>query len=87
MTMKRHPLLVASQVHPEYTTLPSTLRYLVEKDGIARLWAGITPRAFRIASAVVILQTVRGHLIGFVEGRRDLADPEDAEALFPVIGQ
>ena len=64
------------QAHPEYATLRATLQHLVRQQGLRSLWAGIAPRAFRIACAVIILQTVRSRLIGIVEGLRqdDAAD-------------
>lgn len=76
------------QEHPEYATLRSTLRHLVEKDGIGKLWAGISPRAFRIASAVVILQGVRSKLISLIAGPEAAAvvDASNGEALLPVPG-
>ncbi|EIE26829.1 mitochondrial carrier [Coccomyxa subellipsoidea C-169] len=67
----RQQAFLDSKVHPEYATLRSTLRHLVQTNGVTSLWAGISPRAFRIATAVVILQAMRSKLISVVEGIKD----------------
>lgn len=74
----------ALQVHPEYATLPSTLRHLVQTNGLSSLWAGITPRAFRIATAVVILQALRSKLISVVEGNKGPVLTPDEEILLTL---
>ncbi len=43
----------------------------MQTNGVTSLWAGISPRAFRIATAVVILQAMRSKLISVVEGIKD----------------
>lgn len=72
------------QAHPEYATLRSTLQHLIQQQGLASLWAGIAPRAFRIAGAVLILQTVRSNLISLVEGLRRGDDAPDDLLLLPL---
>ena len=65
-------------VQEEYATLQSTLRHIVRTEGLGSLFAGIAPRAFRIAGAVIILQSVRNSLISLVEGMKaDHAALED----------
>ncbi len=75
---------VHAQANPEYATLRSTLSHLVKTNGLTSLWAGISPRAFRIATAVVILQMLRTKLISIVEGLKSpVLSPED-EALLAM---
>ncbi|KAK9916384.1 hypothetical protein WJX75_002075 [Coccomyxa subellipsoidea] len=75
----RQQAFLDPKVHPEYATLPSTLRHLVQTNGLSSLWAGITPRAFRIATAVVILQALRSKLISVVEGNKGpVLTPDEA---------
>lgn len=64
----RQQAFLDPKVHPEYATMRSSLRHLVQTNGLTSLWAGITPRAFRISTAVVILQMIRTKLISIVEG-------------------
>lgn len=72
------------QVHPEYATLRSSLRHLVQTKGLTSLWAGISPRAFRIATAVVILQMIRTKLISIVEGINSPGLTPEEEALLTL---
>lgn len=60
--------LVSAQA--EYATLQSTMSHIVKAEGLSSLFAGIAPRAVRIAGAVIILQSVRTRLISLVEGMR-----------------
>ena len=75
--------MLITQAHPEYATLRSTLQHLIQQQGLRSLWAGIAPRAFRIACAVMILQTVRSKLITLVGGLKQ-DDAPDGMLLVPT---
>ena len=52
---------------PEYKTVRSTTRHLIESQGITALWAGLLPRLIRLCGATVILQAVRTSMIEYLE--------------------
>ena len=56
--------------HPEYTSIASTARHLIQTQGIASLWTGIAPRLVRLCGATIILQVVRTQMIALIEGSR-----------------
>ena len=59
---------VDTEAQPQYRTIFSTARHLVQSQGVPVLWSGLAPRLFRLCSAFVILQVARSQLIKLMEG-------------------
>eukprot|EP00887_Chlorella_sp_A99_P001559 scaffold8.g1559.t1 len=48
-----------STQYPQYRSTLSTVRHIVQTEGVGMLWAGLLPRSFRIVCAVFILNGTR----------------------------
>lgn len=57
-------------LNPEYKTVLSTTKHIINNDGVGTLFAGLLPRAFRIVCAVFILTGTRNTIIDWVETDR-----------------
>lgn len=57
-----------TQAHPEYANWRTTMRHLIQTQGVSALWSGLLPRGIRVVGACMILQTVRTKLIELAEG-------------------
>ena len=56
--------------HPEYRSMLSTAKHIVQTEGAGTLFAGLLPRAFRIIGAVFILTGTRNTVIEMLEKRK-----------------
>ena len=56
--------------HPEYRSVASTTRHIIQTEGVGKLFSGLVPRATRIVGAVFILTGTRNTALEFLEGRR-----------------
>ena len=63
-----------AQKHTEYASWRTTVRHIVQTQGVAGLWAGLLPRGIRVVGACFILQTVRKQLIELAEGAAERAE-------------
>ena len=56
--------------HPEYRSMLSTTRHIVQTEGVGTLFAGLVPRSLRIVAAVFILNGTRSTLVDLLQQRR-----------------
>ena len=54
-------------LRPEYATALSTLRYILDKEGVAGVFSGMVARSTRIIGATFLLNIVRNKLIDLAE--------------------
>jgi hypothetical protein len=59
--------------YPQYATMTSAARHIVQTEGAGTLFAGLVPRALRIVCAVFILTGTRNALIDKLEASRERA--------------
>ncbi len=71
---RRGTLPGRAQKHPEYANWRTTVRHIVQTQGVAGLFAGLLPRGVRVVGACFILQTVRKQLIELAEGAAERAE-------------
>lgn len=64
--------------NPEYRTIYSTARHIIQEGGVQAMFAGLVPRGFRIIGAVFILNGVKNTAVDFLEKKRS---GETADAL------
>ena len=55
---------------PEYRTALSTLRYILEKEGVPGVFSGMVARSTRIIGATFLLNIVRNKLIDIAEAAK-----------------
>lgn len=71
--------LCSSEEYPQYRSLLSTARYILQTEGVGGFFAGLLPRAFRICGAVIILNSSRSTIVGLIDSRRGQAAAAAAE--------
>lgn len=57
-------------LNPEYRSMYSTARHIVQNEGFMTLFAGILPRGFRIVGAVFILNGTKNTAVQYLEKSR-----------------
>lgn len=62
-----------SATHPQYRSLMSTTRHIVQTEGVGTFFAGLGPRAIRIVAAVFILNGMRTTIVDALQQRRTAA--------------
>lgn len=53
--------------YPQYRSMPSTTKYIIETEGFTTLFAGLVPRAARIVLAVFVLTGVRNTAVDLLQ--------------------